>query len=120
MSETAANDRQLRAPRAYLAASPVLEAALPLVLRSMKHLSSDAGARLERSKPWLAERLDPIYVELLMKHFTAEDLEAAVAFMASASGRSYMKALPAFSAEWGDALQPILVQVMKNISGEGR
>jgi hypothetical protein len=114
-------DRKHRAAREYLARSPLLDVMVRAALRSAGHYPPEIQQRMEASRPWLAERFDPIVVNLLVKHFTTEEIESATRWATTPLGRSFHKKHAGFSEDLSAAVQPILQRLaQEDIRGEER
>jgi hypothetical protein len=112
--------RKRRLAREYLACTPILEVAVQQVLRRATHIAPEARQRLAESRPGLRRDVDQVVFNLLVEHFTIEELNHQVQWMTSRLGRSWLDKQPAFWAGIGDAIQPLVHRAIGDIRGAER
>lgn len=104
--EDSDQNRRLAAER-YLQASPVRDMAFTLAADVVAAAPAQAHASLEAElrRELQIAGLEQSMLSLLVKHFTADELQALAAFYGSKSGRAASKKFALFTAEFTPLLQ---------------
>jgi len=109
--------RRGRLAREYLTCTPILEVAVQQVLWKATHMAPEGRQRLAESRPELRRDVDQVVFNLLVEHFTSEELNHQVQWMTTRLGRSWLDKQPAFWAGIGDAIQPLVQRAIGDIRG---
>ena len=78
--------REGRLAREYLTCTPILEVAVQQVLWKATHMAPEGRQRLAESRPELRPDVDQVVFNLLVEHFTSEELNHQVQWMTTRRG----------------------------------